>query len=448
MELGQWAIIHETPSLLALIPLLVFIVLSFKKNVNLLFPVLCGVIVGWILTGNTPTTFGSQLIMALGSDLGMVGLLVMFAGGLGAVLNKTGISVTICKSIVGALGMKNNKQALLILMVCEFTLAFCLGSVGSAAAIILPILMPLLGGFQVTPVATTVATLLAGFSGMLSAPFCSYTQVGMKLTGLTYLQYLLCGGLPYTVILSISGYFVALFIQKKAVQEGAEPYPAESDMTEVDLHTNTRMKRITLIFVAIFAGTIIYAVIARKSLPFVLFVLLFLTAAAAFLSRMNFTDTVISFCGGCAQLIMVYFCMLLYKLIIVVIDAGGGFEALGNLMTGLCGDSLTPTTTMLLSTFVGAFGISGDNAAQMQIIQSIFLPMVESVGLNMKCWLVVLLSGSYLTNIIYPSGAILGILAMSNCRDTKNTMVGMWLSSAVVLVCCVIYAFIGPMLFA
>lgn len=391
MQIGSWALIQETPSLMALLPLLVFIVLSFKKNVNMLFPVLCGILVGWILTGNTPSTFGQALLSAMSSSLGVVGMLVMLAGGLGAVLNQTGISLTICKTVIQMVGMKSTNQALLALMLCQYILTFCIGSFASASAIILPVFIPLLGIFHVTPAAAVVAVLLSGNAGLLLIPFGSYTVMGMNLTGLTYQQYFLYGGLPFALILMISGYFSAVFIQKKTTREGAECYSAEAQQTNLDISDASKSR--TVAFLVVFVAIIIYTIVARKSMSFVLVVLPFLAAVAAALFKMDFNTTANCFCDGCKRFLNLFFCLLLYELIIEVIDLGGGFDALGNLLISQIGDKLTPTTTMILAMLVGAFGIGGDKAAQMQIIQSVFAPMVQAVGLNMKCWIIVLLGG-------------------------------------------------------
>ena len=101
---------------------------------------------------------------------------------------------------------------------------------------------------------------------------------------------------------------------------------------------------------------------------------------------------------------------------------------------------------MLMGTLIGAFGVNGGAAAQMQIINDLFMPMIKMNGLDMRCWAIVLIAGSWLTTVIYPNVTILAPLEIARSDDFKRMMICMWLSSAVVLAFCVIAAFVLPLI--
>ena len=82
LALGSWALIKTTPSLLALIPLLAYLVMVFMNKSNLA-GLIVGVIVAAILTGQGIGSLASIFNSALGSFLGTIGLIIMFGSGLG-----------------------------------------------------------------------------------------------------------------------------------------------------------------------------------------------------------------------------------------------------------------------------------------------------------------------------------------------------------------------------
>lgn len=122
MELGVWGIIKEYPSLIGLIPMVLYIILAFKKGIDPVIPLLISIVIGWLLTGNGATVFGQEVGTSLSSVLGQVGFLSMEGAGLGIVLKEAGVSATLCKLIANKLGVKTQKQALITLMVCQLSL--------------------------------------------------------------------------------------------------------------------------------------------------------------------------------------------------------------------------------------------------------------------------------------------------------------------------------------
>ena len=113
MELGSWALIHG-PSLLGLIPLVVYIVLSFAIQDSIIIPISIATIVGFIMSGNGAVAFGTQFGTTMGSTMGQVGFLVMLGAGLGGVMSEVGVTKTLCKWIVKGFHIKTKKIALIL----------------------------------------------------------------------------------------------------------------------------------------------------------------------------------------------------------------------------------------------------------------------------------------------------------------------------------------------
>lgn len=409
-----------------------------------MIPVIIAIVVGFILTGNTPTTLGQEIGNALSSALGQVALMILMASGLGMMLKETGISPVLCREIISILQVKTTNSAIIATFLCEYVISFCLGSFGSAAAIVAPILMPLWAAMNVAPVTATVAIILSGSAALFISPFYSGVIMAMKITGLSYMEYLIFAGFPCMAVLVVSGYFVVKVIQKCALKSGAERY----EMTEAELSESTEVtaqeKKKLFIFFPIFIIALLYAIVTGQGMAYILFVLPFLSITAAIISRMKANEAVDCFCRGCSKFMSIFLITILYQIIINITTAAGGFDALFHLINGFVGDEFSQSSVMIVATLVGVFGINGGTSVQMQIIHELFLPMVQSTGLSMKCWAIVLLSGSYLTTIIYPQVSVIAPMGMCNTKDFKNTMLGMWLSSAIVLLLCILYALIVP----
>lgn len=448
MTLGAWAIIQEYPSLLGLIPMILYIILAFKKNVNPIVPIAISIIVGFILTGNGANNLGTEIGSSLSSVLGQIGFLTLEGCGLGAVLSKTGVSTTLCKGIVGKMGVKTKKQALLVLMICEFVLTFCIGSALSAAVIVMPLILPVLAINDVSPISATITYILTGYAGMLLSPFAAPNIMAMNLTGLDYPTYLLWGAGPYLIILLISAWFICLGFEKHNEKLGAngEHYTLTQEEQEGMKNDviSKEARNATIAFLITFAVCIAYAIVKKRGMSFVITVLPILTVVSAIAGKMKLSETADTWVEGAKGGIVVFVTCVLYQVLVDVIAAAGGFEALANLLTSQIGGTPSQTVVMLLGTYIGAFGINGGAAAQMQIIHELFLPMIQANGLPMELWAIVLVAGSFVTAVIYPNAGTIGSLSVARSKDFKGMMIACWISSGIILLFCTIFAFVMP----
>lgn len=447
MELGSWSIIAQNPSLIALIPMALYIILSFAMSkVDGIIPLIISIAVGFILTGNGLASFGTVLAGCLSSYLGQCGFLIMEGAGLGVVLKKTGVSTTICKFIMKRVGVNTGTKALVTFMICEFILAGCLGSAISAASVVMPIFLPLLAATGVAPVAIAVATILVGCSAMMVGPFAAPTIMTTYLTGLSYGDYFIYGALPYVVIMAATGVFLALYMNKRAAKKGdLEHYELDTaDDSDSSEAISPIHARATIVFIVVFIAAMAYAIVTSQGIAFVLAVMPVIALITALSGRMRVNDMVLNFWEGMKGTLTVFVMCVFYQMLVEVINCGGGFDALANLCISLVGGTPSQTGVMLMGTYIGAFGINGGAAAQLQIIHELFLPMIQANGLPMVCWTICLLAGSCVTTMIYPGVTVLAPMGIARTNNFKGTMICMWVSSAIVLLFVTLYSFIMP----
>ena len=103
MHLGSWALIAP-PSLWALLPLFIYIVMMFmgKDNVSGL---IVGIIVGAVMLGFNFTALSQAFQIALGSSTAMLGLIILTGAGLGVLMNEARVTHTLAYWIVKRIGV-------------------------------------------------------------------------------------------------------------------------------------------------------------------------------------------------------------------------------------------------------------------------------------------------------------------------------------------------------
>lgn len=239
----------------------------------------------------------------------------------------------------------------------------------------------------------------------------------------------------------VCSYFCARFIQRLTA-DGAEQYETDVELKERRVGKHEAFNAI--VFYVSFLFWIVYSIVTKRGTTFILFAIPFQTALAAVLGRMKFSAAAETFGAGCKKLLIMWFVLLLYQMLVNVIDAGGGFEALGNMIVSLVGQNVSKPILIILATFVGAFGISGATQAQMMIIHELFGPMIATTGISMRCWSIALLGGAYLTQICYPNTGIIAPMSICGTNKIKEVMIGMWITTGVVLLLITVYAFVMP----
>ena len=143
-------LIFGLPAICGLLPLLLYIVLSFKKGMHPLVNVSICTLVGAIMVQQPLGKLGAVVYESMGSFLALVGFIIMLGSGLGMVLRKTGVAAAIVNILMRKIGVKTQKRAILATMVCSVTLVTLLGTLAGANAVIAPIVIPLVAAVGIT----------------------------------------------------------------------------------------------------------------------------------------------------------------------------------------------------------------------------------------------------------------------------------------------------------
>ena len=193
--------IFNLPPICGLFPLLLYIVLAFKKGMHPLVNVSICAVVGAIMVKQPLNGLGAVIYESMGSFLALVGFIIMLGSGLGMVLRKTGVAAAIVNVLMRKIGVRTQKRAMIATMVCSVVLVTLLGTLAGANAVIAPIVIPLVAAVGITPSALAVIFQGAGQTGLFLSPFSPPMVTLMSITGLSYPRLLLCAGLPVSIVM-------------------------------------------------------------------------------------------------------------------------------------------------------------------------------------------------------------------------------------------------------
>lgn len=128
--------IFDLPPLFGLFPLLLYVILAFKKGMHPVVNVAICVVVGAVMVQQPILGMGAIIAKAMGSFLALVGLIIMLGSGLGVVLRHTGVAEHIVYFFMKKIGVDSENKAIIATMVTSVALVALLGTLAGANAII------------------------------------------------------------------------------------------------------------------------------------------------------------------------------------------------------------------------------------------------------------------------------------------------------------------------
>ncbi len=331
MELGSWSLI-TAPSLLALIPLIVMIVLIFigKSNVS---GIMVGVLVGALLMGQDLGDMAAAFSTALGSSTALIGLIIMMGAGLGVLMNEAGVTHTLVYWIVKRIGVNTQTKGKIALVIVSIIVCGLLGTLGGGNAVIAPVMLPIMASLGVTP--TVVATLfkVAGEIGLILGPLTGVTLITEEVTGLSYGQLMIQAAIPFAIVWLAGAWVGANRAQKRT--HGKESYTLGDDVKHLDQVVITKQQKVTTIaFLLCFVLLVGYGIATGQGTSYALIVMIVLAAVVAIFGRIEIDRSVDCITKGVASQANMFLIFVSIEVLLNLVTLGGGFDALSNLLGG------------------------------------------------------------------------------------------------------------------
>lgn len=411
--------LFDLPPILGLLPLLLYIVLAFRKDMHPVANVLICTILGAILVKQPLLGLGSVLAQSLGSFLALVGFIIMLGSALGVVLRKTGVAENIVNILMKKIGVNTPNRAILATMACSITLVTLLGTLAGANAVIAPIVIPLIAAIGITP--STLAAIFqgAGQAGLFIGPFTPPMVTIMGITGLTYPQVLFSAGLPVAIAMWIVTFFVAKHIQKST--QGIYNYSADVSLPSESYQPTPQTIRATKAFLATLALLVIYGIFKKGGASYAVVVMIttaIVTGLAGGLSLSSIFDGMME---GCGRLVWLFIIFVFFDPFLNFVEKSGAFNALVEMLSPHIANT-GKVGFVLFSTMVGIFGVNGAAVAQAIMIDKLFRGFLDSFGVSMYLWALVVLIGSQITSFAYPGADMLGQMGLAQSKDVKSML--------------------------
>ena len=293
--------IFGLPPLLGLFPLLLYVILAFKKGMHPVVNVAICVVVGAVMVQQPILGMGSVIAKAMGSFLSLVGLIIMLGSGLGVVLRHTGVAENIVYFFMKKIGVDSENKAILATMVTSVVLVALLGTLAGANAIIAPIVIPLVSAIGITPSVIAVIFQGAGQTGLFIGPFSPPMVTLMGITGLTYTQVLFSAGLPLSALMWVVTFFVAKRVQKKTF--GVYSYSRDQLVIREDYKPSPQTQRGTVAFLGCMALLVGYGILNKGGASYAIMVMLITALITGLVSGLSLGKVFDSLMEGCGKII-------------------------------------------------------------------------------------------------------------------------------------------------
>lgn len=416
--------LFDLPPILGLAPLILYIILAFKKNMHPIVNVAVCVLFGAILTKQSLGSLGAVIYESMGSFLALVGFIIMLGSGLGMVLRKTGVAENIVQVLMQKIGVKTQKRAVLATMVCSVVLVTLLGTLAGANAIIAPIVIPLVAAVGLTPSTLAVIFQGAGQTGLFLSPFSPPMVTLMGITGLSYPRILLCAGLPIALIMWIGTYWIALRVQKQTQGKedfGEEAVNADTVSFAPDAKTKRATASATIAFALVMAAMVVWGICSKGGAFFVILVMIVASLVTGLIGGMSAGQVFDAMMEGCGKLFWLFFMFLLFNPFLNFVTESGGFDALVTLVEPYISIGGKAGFAVIV-TLIGIFGINGAAVAQAMMIDSLFRPFLGDLGVSMELWAMIVLVGHQITSYAYPGLDMIGQMGLAHAKDIKPMM--------------------------
>lgn len=412
-------LIFGLPPIFGLLPLAVYIVLSFKEKMNPVVSVFLCALLGAILVKYPLMQFGSLIAKSLTSFLVLIGVIIMSGSGLGAVLNKTGVAPNIVHILMTKIGVTSEKKAIIATMITSIILVTLLGTMAGANAIIAPIVIPLVATMGLTPSVLAVIFQGAGQTGLFIGPFSPPMVTFLKLTGLSYGDVLFYAGLPVAITMWIVTYFVALHVQKKT--KGIYAFSAEDAAKQENYIPSKETIRATITFLVTILALLAYGIIFKQGASYAIFIMILVSVCTGLAAKLSIHEIAEAYISGMAKMMWMFMMFVMFDPFLSFVEQSGAFKALFELLAPLLQDGGKVIFSFAASV-IGIFGINGAAVAQSVLINTMFADTVKALNLDMKTWAMVLLVGSQLTSFAYPGVDMLGEMGLARSKDLKSML--------------------------
>lgn len=414
--------VASPPTLWGLLPIVLYAVLVLL-GIDVVLSTLASLLAAVLLTGVAPKALADIMAQSLGSFIAVVGLIIIMGAGLGQVAKETGAADYLVRTILYRVGLRTRTRVQVGVMLTSTILVGALGTLAGANAILAPIVIPIVAAVGFTPPALAAMLHAGGAPGLFIGPF---TPPVVTLTGtakIGYVSYLLSAGVPMAIATWGTGFFMARWIQRHT--EGSQAYE-EADLIKEEHTLGPEARRGTIAFSLTLLLMLAYGIYIKAGYSYALLVMVvtsFTTGLAGKLGPVRILQAIYT---GASRLIWLFLLFWLFNPVLTLVDQTKAYQALldvGKPLLGMIG----AYQFGLIAILVGWVGVAGAAVAQVVLMNQVFGPIVQQLGLSPAAWVAVLLASSQLDWFgPFPNADMIGQMGLARSRDLRRMLYNGW----------------------
>lgn len=420
--------------LLGLAPLVLYVVLVFR-DVDILSATAICVVVGAVLSHQSPVSFGAALANSMGSFLALIGLIIMLGRGLGEVLSATRVSHTIVHRIIHGIGVDTEKKGMLGIMVACLVMVGLLGTMAGGNAVIAPIVLPIAATLGLSRSTVGVIFQAVGEEALILGPFSPPVITLLGLTKIGYGEMLLCVSGPVALITLGVTWLMVQRIQRATRETHRYELPDDTER----FVPPPQNRRATAIFALTFLAAVVYGMAVKAPTSFVIVIMLGLSFVTGLVGGLKVEEILRLVVKGMAGNVGLFLLFLLLDPFIQFVDKAGGFAALGTLLKPLLAIGGKPAV-VITGGFLGAFGISGATVATLKLLHEMFNPLLGRYAVSMIAWSLALVVATRVNNFVFPGANMVSSLGFAESDDMKAMIRNGWVVAACQLTFLIVFS--------
>lgn len=414
------------PGLLGFTPIVALALLTLA-GMDIVLAVISAIIIAMIMTSTSLPTLGVMLANSTGSFIATVGLIIMLGAGVGEVATRTGAAVELVKFVVQRVGISTQRRVKLSIMLSSVLICGSLGTMAGGNAIIVAVIIPIAAAVGLTPATVAALIMTAGSVGLFIGPFTPSTVTILKLGGLTYTEYLLCVGLPMSVVTLLTGWLMSGRIQKMTANKMR--YDINLSSSQTDEHTSSERRRrySALAFAATIIAMAVIGVFIKAGFSFAIIVMLAVALITGLVGGLRPTEILSALYHGCGRLVWMFLLYWLYNPILELMDGLNPYQWLLDSTQPLLAGISPAWLCFAIFAFNIIGHVPGAAVAQMTFTHKIFGPMLAAAGVPPQGITAVLLSSSQVDWFgPFPSSDMFGQMGLAQSTQLKYMLYNGW----------------------
>ncbi|TCP47862.1 putative ion transporter superfamily protein YfcC [Tamaricihabitans halophyticus] len=413
----------SSPTLWGFLPLALYAVLLLA-DLDIVLATTVGLLSGLLVLGAGPIDAADYLADSLASDVVVIGLVIVLGSGLGEVLMKTGAATDLVRLIVQRMGIDSALRAQLGIMLATGVLVIALGTLIGAFALAAPLVIPIAARLGFTRSGTALMMFIGGTCGMFVAPFVGSMVAIRSSSGISYPEFVLVAGGPLAIACFVVGFFLVRWNLRRPTSP--EDFYGADDQVDEALEVPRYARQSTVAFLGSFVLMVVYAVLTGAGTSFAVLALIGMAVVAGAAGRLSPTALLRALYDGCGRLFNFFLLFWLLAALFAVIEELNPYE----ILLDLWGSNLVALGTftfLVLVGLIGWIGIQGASAAQVLLVDQIFGPTADALGVPIAAWSVVLLASAQAdTYGPFPGVNMIAPVGLARSTALKRVLYSSW----------------------